>query len=218
MVHHGDVEVRCGRAAAVVGPHHVGRGWPQLGRRTPNGAVARLEGKAGGQAADEGPRGEFTRTGDDGFQRQVDTEGVVGEGEVRRRVGNGGQLVDDGDVEVGHGRATAVVGPHHVGGLRPQLGRRTVNGSIVCAERKTRGQGAVDGPVENHATRVCLTVDLGWLVGKHGAVFPDQQKAFGGNQRVPARDRTATRVPLVDVVNKPRRFVGAAVGPEPVFG
>ena len=58
-------------------------------------------------------------------------------------------------------RATAVVGPDHVGGLRPQFSWRAVDGTVVGAEGDTAWQACVDGPRGDVATRVRLVVDGG---------------------------------------------------------
>ena len=68
-------------------------------------------------------------------------------------------MVHHGDVEVGHTRATAVVRPNHVGGLWPQLRRRSRDYPGLIVEGHAAWQTPVDGPREYVATRIGLVVD-----------------------------------------------------------
>ena len=49
-------------------------------------------------------------------------------------------MVNHGDVEVGDGGPTAVVGPDRVGRLRPQFGRCSPNGSVAGLEGQDRSE------------------------------------------------------------------------------
>ena len=64
----------------------------------------------------------------------------------RWRVSNRWNFVNHGDVEVGDGGPTAVVGPDHVGSLRPQFGRCAPNGSVAGLEGKSARKTCVNGP------------------------------------------------------------------------
>ena len=55
-------------------------------------------------------------------------------------------MVDDSDVEVGHTRATAVVGPDRVSRGVPQLGRCTPNRTVAGLEGQTGRQAGIDDP------------------------------------------------------------------------
>ncbi len=146
LIHHGDVEVGHARATAVVRPNHVGGLWPHFGRCAPNRTVARLEGQAAWQAGVDFPRDDFTRSGQGRIQRQVRADGVVGQREVRWNIGDGGELVEHGDVEIGLGGPTAVVGPDHVGRLRPQFGRCAPNRTVARLEGQAAWQAGVNFP------------------------------------------------------------------------
>ena len=65
---------------------------------------------------------------------------VVGQIQVVWRVSNRWEFVNYGDVEVGALDATAVVGPDHVGRLRPQFGRCSPNGSVTGLEGQDRSE------------------------------------------------------------------------------
>ena len=71
-------------------------------------------------------------------QWQISAHGIIGQIQCGRRVGDGRQLIDHRDVEVGHTeRATAVIRPDHVCRGTQQLGRRSPNGSIGGPKGKT---------------------------------------------------------------------------------
>ena len=146
VVDHRDVEVSDGGPTAVVRPDLVGRLRPHFGRCAPNRTVARLEGQAAWQAGVDGPGEDVARSCQGRIQRQVRADGVVGQREVRRSVGEGRELVDHRDVEIGLGGAPAVVRPNRVRRGGPQLGRCTVERPVVWPEGKAAWQGVVDGP------------------------------------------------------------------------
>ena len=133
-----------GRTAAVVRPHRVGPRRPQLRRHAPEGPVGRAEEHARGQrAVVDGPRGDVARSAERWGEREVAARRVVGHLNRRRRVSQRGHLIDDGNRHRRRGRAAAVVRPHRVVRLRPQLRRRAPEGAVGRAKEDARGQRAV---------------------------------------------------------------------------
>ena len=166
LVHHAERETDVRGAARVVGPYRVGNGGGlQNGGRPPHRAVGCSERQPSRQRRLDGPGDHGTVSAHGrGHREGPCVGGVDGQHHGVCWVGDSWEVIHHGEVEVGHARAAAVVGPHRVGHLGPQLGRCTVKGAVVGTKGDTVGQGAVDGPRSDHPARVGLVIDGRWTV------------------------------------------------------